>query len=38
MSYRILVVDPDEDKVPLAALRKIEELKSAGASVVFGER
>jgi hypothetical protein len=38
MSYRVLVVDPDEEQVSLAALRKIEELKSAGALVVFGKR
>ena len=38
MSYRLLVVDPDEDKVSLAALRRIEELKAAGALVVFGKR
>jgi hypothetical protein len=38
MSYRMLVVDPDEDRVSLAALRKIEEIKSAGAMVVFGKR
>jgi len=38
MSYRLLVVDLDEDKVSLAALRKIKELKSAGASIVFGRR
>ena len=38
MSYRMLVVDPDEDKVSLAALRRIKELKAAGALVVFGKR
>lgn len=38
MSYRMLVVDPDEEEVSLAALRKIEELRSAGALVVFGQR
>lgn len=38
MRYRVLVVDLDGDEVSLAALRKIEELKSQGALVVFGER
>jgi len=38
MSYRMLVVDLDEDKASLAALQKIEKLKSTGALVVFGKR
>ncbi len=38
MSYRILAVDLDNAEVSLAALQKIEELKKAGATVVFGDR
>lgn len=38
MSYRVLVVDLEEAQVSLPALRKIEELKTAGAAVVFGKR
>ncbi|MBI5386008.1 MAG: hypothetical protein HZA90_15135 [Verrucomicrobia bacterium] len=38
MSYRLLVVDLEDDTVPPAALRKIAALKKAGAVVVFGQR
>ena len=38
MSYRVLAVDLDSDEVPLAALRKIAEIKKAGVPVVFGKR
>ena len=38
MTYRMLIVDPDSEEVSLAALQKIEEIKSAGALVVFGKR
>lgn len=38
MRYRVLVVDLDEESAPPAALRKIAELKRAGATVVFGQR
>ncbi len=38
MTYRLLVVDPDEEEVSLAVLRKLEELQSAGALIVFGKR
>jgi hypothetical protein len=38
MSYRVLVVDLEEDQVSLPALRKIAELKTSGAAVVFGKR
>ena len=38
MSYRVLAVDLDSDQAPLAALRKIEQIKQAGVPVVFGAR
>ncbi|HOW67542.1 MAG TPA: glycosyl hydrolase [Candidatus Paceibacterota bacterium] len=38
MSYRVLVVDLEEETAPLAALQKIAALKNAGATVVFGRR
>ena len=38
MNYRVLAVDLDDTQIPLAALRKIEALKKAGAPVVFGQR
>jgi hypothetical protein len=38
MAYRVLAVDLDDDQVPLAALRKIAEIKKAGVPVVFGAR
>lgn len=38
MGYRLMVVDLDEDAVPPAALEKIQELASAGATVVLGHR
>jgi len=38
MTYRVLAVDLAEPQAPLAALRKIAELKQAGVPVVFGER
>jgi hypothetical protein len=38
MSYRLLAVDPDDERATPAALRKIAELKRAGATVVFGAR
>ncbi len=38
MSYRVLVVDLDDETVPPPALRKIAALKQAGATVVFGQR
>ncbi len=38
MSYRLLAVDPDDERATPAALRKIAELKQAGATVVFGSR
>jgi len=38
MRYRVLAVDLDEEQVSLPVLRKIAELKDAGASVVFGKR
>jgi hypothetical protein len=38
MSYSILAVDLDSAEISLKALKKIEELKAAGATVVFGER
>ncbi len=37
-SYRVLVVDLDDDTAQPAALRKFAELKKAGATVVFGQR
>ncbi len=38
MSYRLLVVDLDDETAPPSALRKIAELKKAGATVVLGRR
>jgi hypothetical protein len=38
MSYRLLVVDLDDETVPPEALRKIAALQKAGATVVFGRR
>ena len=38
MSYRLLVVDLEDDSVPPAALRRLLELKQAGATLVFGQR
>jgi hypothetical protein len=38
MAYRVLAVDLDDDQAPLAALRKIAEIKQAGVPVVFGAR
>ncbi len=38
MTYRVLAVDLAEEQAPLAALRKIAELKRAGVPVVFGAR
>jgi hypothetical protein len=38
MSYRLLAVDLDDERATPAALRKIGELKQAGATVVFGAR
>ena len=38
MSYRVLAVDLDDAQIPLAALRKIAEIKKAGVPVVFGAR
>ena len=38
MRYRVLAVDLDGTQAPLAALRKIEEIKKAGVPVVLGTR
>ncbi len=38
MTYGVLAVDLTEPQAPLAALRKIAELKQAGVPVVFGTR
>jgi hypothetical protein len=38
MRYRLLVVDLDDEPVPSAVLRRIAELRNAGATVVFGQR
>jgi hypothetical protein len=38
MSYRLLVVDLEDETAPLPALRKITELARAGATVVLGRR
>jgi hypothetical protein len=38
LSYRLLIVDLDEETAPPLALRKIAELKKAGATVVLGRR
>ena len=38
MSYELLAVDLDSEQVSLPALRKIADLKAAGATVVFGTR
>jgi hypothetical protein len=38
LSYRVLVVDPDDESMLPAALQKIAALKKAGATVVFGQR
>jgi len=37
MTYRVLAVDLDTEQISSAALRKIEAMKAAGASVVFGQ-
>lgn len=38
MAYRMLVVDPMEEELPVEALRKIEALQKAGAKIVFGQK
>jgi hypothetical protein len=38
MSYSVMVVDLDDGQVSLDALKKIDKLKEAGISVVFGSR
>jgi hypothetical protein len=38
MSYRLLAVDLDDGRAPAAVMRKIGELKQAGATVVCGSR
>ncbi|MBM3333140.1 hypothetical protein FJY63_00600 [Candidatus Sumerlaeota bacterium] len=38
MSYRVLIVDLDDETVPPAALRKIADLRGDGVAVVFGKR
>ncbi|MBC8871481.1 MAG: hypothetical protein H8E44_18820 [Planctomycetes bacterium] len=38
MRYPMLVVDLEEDVIPVEALRKVVELAEAGATVVLGER
>jgi len=38
MRYRMLVVDLEEDVMPVEALRKVVELAEAGATVVLGKR
>ena len=38
MRYRVMVVDPDDETIPPAALRKIASLVKTGATVVFGQR
>jgi len=38
MRYRMLVVDLEENVMPVEALRKVVELVEAGATVVLGER
>ena len=38
MSYRLLVVDLDDDTVPPRALHKLHSLAQAGAAIVFGQR
>ncbi|MDD2598697.1 MAG: glycosyl hydrolase [Kiritimatiellae bacterium] len=38
MSYHLLVVDLDDEIVSLKALKRVAELKAAGALVVFGSR
>ncbi len=38
MRYRLLWVDPEEETLPPAALRKIIQLAQAGATVVLGPR
>ncbi len=38
MSYRMLVVDLEEEEARPAVLRKITQLKNDGAAVVFGQR
>lgn len=37
-SYRLLVVDLEDDAVPLSALQRIELLAKEGATIVFGQR
>ena len=36
--YRVLVLDPSEEALPAAALRKIRDLAAQGAPVVLGEK
>jgi hypothetical protein len=38
MRYRILVLDLEENVMPVAALQKVVELVEAGATIVLGER
>lgn len=38
MTYRLLIVDLDEETMPLPALRKILALRQAGATVIVGRR
>jgi hypothetical protein len=38
MRYRLLVLDLEEETMPVEALRKVVELVEAGATVVLGER
>ena len=38
MSYRILVVDLDDETVLPGVLKKIADLRKAGATIVFGQR
>lgn len=36
--YRLLVLDPDSDALPVAAMRKIAEFANLGAPIILGER
>jgi hypothetical protein len=38
MRYRVLVVDLEDEEMPVEALRKVEELVEAGATVILGKR
>jgi hypothetical protein len=38
LTYRMLVVDLDDETIPPAALRKIAELRGNGAAVILGQR